>query len=133
LRIPYFCSVKKSLRFFGLVNISLMLGLVISLCSGYAFHNERFVANQGGFEVENYQGVEATNFLSHTAEAESLVTSAAHAPSSSVKNPFSGFSLIFKCAESLVGAAFFSNDFYFQKLIFRVQHTDLIFPFHYFW
>ena len=105
----------------------------MSLCSGYTFHNERIVPRQTAVELEGFHSIEATNFLSHTADAESLVTSTVHAPTSSVKNPFSGFSIENENEEPSIGKAFSSNKYYLQRLIVRVRHTELIFPFHYFW
>jgi hypothetical protein len=125
--------VKNSLRFIGLVNISLMLGLIMSLGSGYAFHAERVESTISSFQTACCHSVASTNLLSHTAEAESLVTSTVHGPVSHVKNPFNGFSFFSKGAEGFIFNIFSSHQYYLQKLIVRVQHTDLIFPFHYFW
>jgi len=125
--------VKKSLRFIGLVNFSLMLGFVMSLCSGYVVDSHPVDAKNIISESECNHPVLSSNVFTHTAHAENVVTAGSHSVTPSVKNPFLGFSFLIKGAEQYIGTSFSSNHYYLQNLFIRFTHTDLIFPFHYFW
>jgi hypothetical protein len=76
--------------------------------------------------------ISSANLLCPPAPAERTVTVHTHAPSSSLKNPFSEFTACLSATQQLFIVAF-SQRYYSQQVWVRLQKADLIFPFHSFW
>jgi hypothetical protein len=110
-----------------------MVGTVISLCYRYEVDSQPVDTKNIFFETESNQSFLSSNFLAHTSHAENVVTAGSPSASSSIKNPFQGFSFLIKGVEQFFGQIFPSNSYYSQNLFVGCSHTDLIFPFHYFW
>ena len=125
--------MKKSLRFIGVANFSIMVGVVISLCIGHIADSNPVDAKNIISKTECNHSVISSNLLGRTAHAENVVMAGSYSASPSAKNPFQGFSSIIKGVEQSIVSTFSSNHYYLQNLFVRFSHMDLIFPFHYFW
>lgn len=125
--------MNKSLRFIGLVNISLIAGVVISLSSGYVVDSHPVDAFSILPVTAGNHSEIASNLQIPTAHAEHGVTTGSHSTAPSVKTPFHGFSFFTKGTSSFIVYTFSSKQYYLQNVFVRLLHIDLIFPFHYFW
>ena len=110
-----------------------MVGVVISLCSGYVADTHSVDAKGIFSPIESNHAEIASDFLTHTAHAEREVTAGSHTATSSTKIPVTGFAFLVKGSAEMLVSTFATNQYYLQNLFVRVSHTDLIFPFHYFW
>jgi len=125
--------VKKSLRNIGLIGISLLYCFVIGIYSGITFNADAAVAKHSKGSHESYTAAVSAKSFHHTVQTENSVTAFNHARPVSLKNSFNEYSACIKITEQLFFTGFLQYSFYSHKLLMRVQQTDLIFPFHYFW
>lgn len=124
--------MKKVFRIFSLLTISALYSFVISLYSSNAFI-DNCTFSQTNSDTKQYSSLISSTLLCHTAQTESSITVHNNAPPSSLKNPFSEFSACLRTTEQLFFNVFSQYHFYSQNLLVRLQKTDIIFPFHYFW
>jgi hypothetical protein len=110
-----------------------MVGVVISLSIGRIADSHPVDVKHIFSKTESNHSVISSNLLGRTAHAENVVIAGSYYASPPVKNPFQGFSSIIKGVEQSIVNTFSSNHYYLQNLFVRFSHTDLIFPFHYFW
>jgi hypothetical protein len=110
-----------------------MVSVLINLCIAYGVDSHSVDVNNIISKTACNPSVISTDFLGQAAHAENVVTAGSQSASPSVKNPFHGFSFSIKGAEQSIVNAYSSNQYYLQNLFVRFSHTDLIFPFHYFW
>ena len=131
--IAYLCAVKKSLRIFGLTSISLLYCFVIGMYSGVGSNANAAVAKHSNASGESYAASVSAGTFHHTVQSENSFTAVNHARPFSLKNVYDEYSACLKISEQLFCTSFVQYSFYSHKLLMRVQQTDLIFPFHYFW
>lgn len=124
--------MKKVFRIFSLLTISALYSFVISLYSSNVFI-DNFTFSQTNSDTKQYSSLVSSYLLCHTSQTESSITVHNNAPPSSLKNPFSEFSACIRTTEQLFFVTFSQYRFYSQNLLVRLQKTDIIFPFHYFW
>jgi hypothetical protein len=125
--------VKKALRNIGLTGISLLYCFVIGISSGITYHADAAVLKHSKGSHETYKAAVSSKSFQHTVQTENAVTVFNHAKPVSVKHTQDDYSAHNKITEQLYVTGFAQYSFYSHKLLMRVQHTDLIFPFHYFW
>ena len=110
-----------------------MVSVLIRLCIAYSVDSHAVDVNNLFSKTACNPSVISTDFLGQTAHAENVLTTGSQSASPSVKNPFHGFSFGINNAEQGIINSHFFNQYYLQNLFVRFSHTDLIFPFHYFW
>jgi uncharacterized membrane protein YhiD involved in acid resistance len=125
--------VKKSLQITGLISIALLYCLAIGLYSGIAFNSNAAFAKQASTAKESFSHSVSAKSFQHTVQTENAVTVCNHSNPVTVKNTYKEFSVVNKAATQLVVHTFSQYSFYSHKLLARLQNTDIIFPFHYFW
>lgn len=129
----YLCTVKKSLHIIGLVSIALLYCFAIGLYSGVAYAGNTSLARQVNAAKESYSNSISAKSFHHTVQTENSVSLVNNARPVSVNNTHNEFSAGIKVPEQLFVHTFTQYSFYSQKLLARLQNTDIIFPFHYFW
>lgn len=129
----YLCPVKRSLQITGLLSTALLYCLVIGLYSGVAFNDTAAFVKQTNTEKESYNHSVAAKSFQHTVQAENSLTVCNHHNPVTVKNTYKEFSAVNLAAEHALLHTFSQYNFFSNKLLVRLQNTDLIFPFHYFW
>ena len=125
--------MKKSLHITGLISIALLYCLSIGLYSGMAFNGNAAFAKQGKAAKESYGYSISANSFQHTVQTENAVTVCNHSNPVTVKNTYKEFSAANTVTEQVLVHSFSQYSFYSHKLLMRLQNTDLIFPFQYFW
>jgi IMP cyclohydrolase len=125
--------VKKSLQITGLISIALLYCLTIGLYSGIAFNGNAAFVKQGSTTKESYSHSVSAKSFQHTVQTENGVTVCNHSNPVTVKNTFKEFSAVNTVTEHILVHTFSHYSFYSDKLLVRLQNTDIIFPFHYFW
>ncbi|MFM6925882.1 MAG: hypothetical protein ACKOU7_10315 [Ferruginibacter sp.] len=125
--------MKKSLRITGLISITLLYCFAIGLYSGVAYAGNTAFLKQDGSATEKYSNTVSAKSFQHTIQTETSVTVCSHSNPATVKNTYKEFSAVNKAAEQVYVHTFSQYSFYSRKLLVRLQNTDLIFPFHYFW
>jgi hypothetical protein len=125
--------VKKSLHITGLISIALLYCLCIGLYSGIAFNGNAAFAKQGSTAKESYGYSISAKSFQHTVQTENSLTVCNHSNPVTVKNTFKELSAANTVTEQVLVHSFLQYSFYSNKLLARLQNTDIIFPFHYFW
>jgi hypothetical protein len=125
--------VKKNLQITGLLSITLLYCLAIGLYSGVGFNGIAAFANQGNAAKESYTHSVAAKSFHHTIQTGNSLTVCNHSNPVTVKNTYKEFSAVNKITEQILVCSFLQYSFYSHKLLVRLQNTDLIFPFQYFW
>jgi hypothetical protein len=125
--------VKKLLQITGLISMTLLYCFATAFCSGMALRSDAIFSKTNRAEKESYsQSVSAKSFQ-HTVQTENSVTVCSHHSPVTVKNTYKEFSAANKAVEHVSVHTFSQYNFFSHKLLARLQNTDLIFPFHYFW
>lgn len=117
----------------GLISIALLYCLTIGLYSGIAFNGNAAFAKQSSTAKESYGYSVSAKSFQHTVQTENGVTVCNHSNPVTVKNTFKEFSAVNTVTEHILVHTFSQYSFYSNKLLARLQNTDIIFPFHYFW
>lgn len=125
--------MKKSLHIAGLISIALLYCFAIGLYSGVAYAGNTALLKQDGNAAEKYSNTVSAKLFQHTVQTENAVTVCSHSHPVTVKNTFKEFSAANKVAELVFVHTFSQYNFFSRKLLVRLENTDLIFPFHYFW
>jgi len=125
--------VKRSLQITGLLSIALLYCLAIGLYSGMAFNRTAAFAKQPNTTKESYGYSVAAKSFQHTVQSENSLTVCSHNNPVTLKNTYKEFSAINKVTEQVLVRTFLQYSFFSHKLLLRLQNTDLIFPFQYFW
>ena len=125
--------MKKFLHITGLISIALFYSLAIGLYSGVAYAGNGSFSTQDGHAEKKYSNTVAAKLFQHTIQSENAVTVCGHSKPATIKNTCKEFSAINKAAEQVYVHTFLRYNFFSRKLLVRLQNTDLIFPFHYFW
>jgi hypothetical protein len=120
--------VKKAFRTFLVLAVSAMYCLLLSVHGNHMAWN----SFEAGSDTEYFSAYDSQDLLSHIPQSE-RTTVHQSTSFSSLKISLSEFSGCLKTAEQLVVVAFSQNRFYSRHVLTRLQNTDLIFPFHYFW
>ncbi len=105
----------------------------IGLYSGVAYAGNTAFSKQTGKESAGYSQVVAAKSFQHTVQTENSLTVCTHSNPVSVKNTHNDFSAVNIAAAHVFVHSFSQYNFFAHKLLVRLQNTDLIFPFHYFW
>jgi hypothetical protein len=129
----YLCPVKKSLQITGLISIALLYCLFIGLYSGITFNGNAAFTKQGSASKESYGYSVSAKSFQHTVQTENSLTVCNHSNPVTVKNTFKELSAVNTITEQVLVHTFSQYSFYSNKLLVRLQNTDIIFPFHYFW
>ncbi len=125
--------MKKSLQITGLISIALLYCLSIGLYSGIAFTGNAAFAKQGNAAAESYGHSVAAKSFQHTLQTENSITVCNHSNPVTVKNTYKEYFAANTLTEQTLVHTFSQYSFYSHKLLVRLQNTDLIFPFQYFW
>lgn len=125
--------MKKFLKIFALLNISILYCFIISIYSSSAFNTIAVFSKSGDTDAECHYSVISSNLLCLATRTESAVGVSDNAPPSPLKNTFKAFSACARAAEHVLFNRFLQYDFYSRNLVVRFHTTDIIFPFHYFW
>jgi hypothetical protein len=125
--------VKKSLQITGLISMTLLYCFATAFCSGMALRSNDIFSKNNAAEKESYSHSVSAKSFQHTVQTENSVTVCSHHNPVTVKNNYKEFSAVNIAAEHAFVRSFSQYNFYSQKLLTRLQKTDLIFPFHYFW
>ncbi|MEP7237167.1 MAG: hypothetical protein ABI685_04870 [Ferruginibacter sp.] len=125
--------MKKSLHITALISIALLYCFATSLYSGIAFKGNAAFAKQSNAANERYTADVSAKSFQHTLQTENSVSLVNHPRPAAVNNFHNEFSASIKVTEQLFVHTFLQYSFYSQKLLARLQNTDIIFPFHYFW
>ncbi|MBK7306802.1 MAG: hypothetical protein IPI88_06990 [Chitinophagaceae bacterium] len=125
--------MKKSLQITGLISIALLYCLSIGLYSGMAFKDNAAIAKQCNAADESYGYSISAKSFQHTVQTENSITVCNHSNPVTVKNTHKEFSALNTATEQVLVHSFSQYSFYAHKLLMRLQNTDLIFPFQYFW
>lgn len=128
----YLHEVKKIFRIFAILTIFILYGFVLSLYSNNAFI-DNYISSQTTSEAKQYNSLTSSCLLCHTAQTGCSIAVHTNGSLSLHKNFFSEFSICLRASEQLFFVAFSQYRFYSQNLLGRLQRTDIIFPFHYFW
>jgi hypothetical protein len=129
----YLHALKKTLHITGLLGIALLYCLATALCSGVAYAGNTPFSKQAGNSTEKYSNAVSAKLFQHTLQTENSITVCNHSNPVTVKNTFKDFSAINLATEHIYVRRFLQYNFFSHKLLARLQNTDLIFPFHYFW
>lgn len=119
-------------RIFSLLSVSLLYFIIVSFYSNPIFI-DNFTSTQTNTETEHYCSLVTNNLLCHTSEIESSNTIFNNTLPTTLKNNFNKFSNCIHSTEQAYFNTFSQYNFYAQNLLVRLQQTDIIFPFHYFW
>jgi hypothetical protein len=125
--------VKKTVRIIALLNISVLYCLIISLYSSNALPYSSIGSKLSKSESKNYSALPVTDLICHLAPTAISPPACVTIPSSSLKNPFNEFFAWTHWSERAIFSTFSQYSFYSQNLLIRLEKTDIIFPFHYFW
>lgn len=129
----YLWYVKKSLKHIALINLSLLYCIAFCLCGSNVYaHNNAFSKPDVSTSKTCYAKF-SIDIVCYTAQAENVVNIVSNPHPSSVKNSFKKFSDCAKLTAQLFLTTFYQYSFYSQNEADRLQRTDIIFPFHYFW
>jgi lipid-binding SYLF domain-containing protein len=129
----YLHPVKKHLQTTGLISIALLYCLSIGLYSGMAFTGNAAIAKQCDAADESYGSSISAKSFQHTVQTENSITVCNHSNPVTVKNTHKEFSAVNTVTEKVLVHSFSQYSFYAHKLLIRLQNTNLIFPFQYFW
>jgi len=97
-----------------------------------AYNGTAAIAKQGDTK-ESYSHSVAAKSFQHTVQTENSLSVCSHNNPVTVKNTYKEFLAVNKVTEQLLVRSFLQYSFYSHKLLLRLQNTDLIFPFQYFW
>ena len=125
--------MKKSLHITGLISLALLYCFAIGLYSGVAYAGNTAFSKQAGNATEKYSNAVSAKLFQHTIQTENSITVCTHNNPVTVKNTYKEFSAANIATEHVGVHTFSQYNFFSQKLLARLQNTDLIFPFHYFW
>lgn len=127
-----FRIMKKSARIFLILTLFAFYGYAVSLCNSNNFNNH-FPFSPSRFPTQSYDSLKYSNLFCHIAQTESSILVFRNIPQDSLKKSFNEFSGCFKNIQHLFINIFSQYQFYSKNLIVRLQNTDIIFPFHFFW
>lgn len=125
--------MKKAFKNIVFIHLSLLCCIVLSLGNGTLYANNNVVLKSAkALTKADHATVSVTEFCP-TANAENVVSIAHHIQPSSIKSTVKKCSAGAKTTAQLFFTTFAQYSFYSQNEIARLQRTDIIFPFHYFW
>ncbi|MBL7701983.1 MAG: hypothetical protein JNM14_07010 [Ferruginibacter sp.] len=124
--------MKKLLQKTGIAGITLLYCLFTGLYSGVAFNANAAIAKQGSSK-ESYNYSIAAKTFQHTLQTENAVTVCSHHKPVTVKDTYKELSDANLATGHILLHTFSQYNFFSNKLLVRLQNTDLIFPFQYFW
>jgi hypothetical protein len=113
--------------------MTLLYCFTTAFCSGMALKGNTIFPKTNSSEKESYSHSILPESFQHTVQTENSVTVCSHNNPLTVKNTYKEFSAANIADEQLFVCSFLQYNFYSHKLLVRLQKTDLIFPFHYFW
>ena len=125
--------MKKSLHITGLISLALLYCFAIGLYSGAAYAGNISFSKQSGNATEKYSNAVSAKLFQHTVQTENSATVCSHSNPVTVKNTYKEFSAANIADEHVYLHTLSQYHFFSHKLLARLQNTDLIFPFHYFW
>ncbi|MBK8520324.1 MAG: hypothetical protein WAT20_11045 [Ferruginibacter sp.] len=125
--------MKKSLQKTGLISMALLYCLAIGLYSGIAFNGNPAFAKQGNEAEKSYGHNVSAKYFLHTIQTRNSFTFGDYSSRVTVKNTYQKFSAANTITEQVLVHTFSQYRFYSHNLLVRLQNTDLIFPFQYFW
>lgn len=123
--------MKKRFRLFSLFSIFILYSFILSLYCSNAFVH-KFSSSQTSSERKHYSSVMSSNLLCHTAQTDGSTIVHSNARTCSLKSPLNEFTACSRAREQQFLHRFSQYNFFSQNLVVRLQHTDMIFPSHYF-
>lgn len=125
--------MKKVVKAAALFPILVLYCFIVSLystgisASGIKFQNDQSTKEGSYFPIGgNY-------LLYHTTKTENVVNGFKNLLTFSFKNHTNDFLAHRKAAESYLFNTYSEYIFFAKNLVVKLQQTDIIFPFHYFW
>jgi hypothetical protein len=133
LNKSYLHGVIKAFKNIVFLHLSLLCCMVLCLGNGTLYANNNVVLKSANaLTKSDHTTFSATEFCP-TAHAENVVSIAHPVQPSSIKSTVKKCSAGAKAIAQLFFTTFSQYSFYAQNGIARLQRTDIIFPFHYFW
>ena len=133
LNKSYLHRVKKAFKNIVFFHLSLLCCIVLCLGSGTVYANNYVVLKSAGASTRADHATFSHTEFCPTAHAENVVSIAHHIQPSSIKSTIKKCSAGAKTSAQLFFTTFAQYSYYSQNEIERLQRTDIIFPFHYFW
>ncbi len=126
--------MKSLLKFTFLFCTLALYGLVVNHYNSSSFSSNEVFLKSNADNTETYFSLVSSNLFCHTNQNESFTDGPNHfLPQHSLKNYLNNFSKIIYAKELILENKFVKYDFYSRNIILRLQHSDIIYPFHYFW
>lgn len=125
--------MKKLLHITALTGIALLYCFVIGLYSGAVHAGDVSFSKLDGKATASYAHSVTAKSFQHTVQTENSITLCSHSNPIIVKDSYKEFLAANKAIEHVSGHIFSQYNFFSHKLLVRLQNTDIIFPFHYFW
>ena len=116
-----------------IIFISTLFCLFLSLQSGSVFDNQYSTTISANSENKKAFFVNEHNLNCNATHPENTVNLLKQITAGSFKNKIQDFCLYFKARENYFFSRFSNYFAYSQNEIFRLEKTDIIFPFHNFW
>ncbi len=133
LNKSYLHGVKKAFKNIVFLHLSLLCCMVLCLGNGTVYANNNVVLKSANALTSADHATFAVTEFCPTAQAENAVSIAHPIQPSSIKSIVKKCSADAKAIAQLFFTTFAQYSFYSQNEIERLQRTDIIFPFHYFW
>ncbi|RDB02727.1 hypothetical protein DVG78_27365 [Runella aurantiaca] len=125
--------VKKAAKLIGFLGILTLYSFVLSLYSGNVFVNHSADSQLADSQSKHSSSVQLPELFCLTAHAEISVAPLQSPSPPRPENFLNRFLAWYKTAEQLFETTFSQYSFYSLNLLVRLERTDIIFPFHYFW
>lgn len=125
--------MKKKLRIVFFLSIIALYGSAMGLCSSSLFFENRETSKQTTSLSQQHFFFTSSGSHNQIAENENSGSIYTNAPVITIKNSLSKLSASAKAIEHSFFCTYSQYSFYSHCLLIRLQQTDIIFPFHYFW
>src|SRR5690606_31740248 len=113
--------------------VAFLYGLASSIFIVNFFTSSYATLSAGNFENGRPGAVISSGVLTHTSQAENPSGEVRSLPATPAKSSPGKFSCWEKLKVQEPETTFLHYVFYAKSSLLRLRHTDLIFPFHYFW
>jgi len=128
----YLCCVKKNIRAIVLVNLLVLYSLSLSLYSVKIIGSDTISTKNQPFNSESYYTISSLDSFRNSIKTENLVDGFSNIPVTTLKNHFNAFSTKIKTTELFHINEFAKYISYTKNAVIDFEHSDIIYPFHYF-
>ena len=125
--------MKTTLKYISITTLSILYCIITCLCIGNTFASNTTFSPPNNLITQSHQSTFSDTIFYHTAQAENVICISNNIPSASIKYSFKNNADGIKVAAQLFLHTFYQYSFYSKNEIARLQRTDIIYPFHYFW